>query len=83
MRERSDAPNASFESDVPGGVADASPPVAGDADAVESTTYVVGKGTDDRATRLDPLDSPDRDGRVEDASGRAPAERRGTAAEDA
>ena len=79
--QKSSAPNASFDSDAPGGAADAAPPVAGDADAVEKTTYVVGKGTDDRADRLDPTERADgneRDGQVEDASHREPPTRRGT-----
>jgi hypothetical protein len=76
--QKSTAPNASFDADAPGGAADASPPVVGDADAVEKTTYVVGKGTDDRATRLDPAADNDRDGRVENETGRAPSAPRGT-----
>ena len=79
--QKSTAPNASFDSDAPGGAADANPPVAGDADAVEKTTYVVGKGTDDRANRLDPAtreNRDERDGLVEDESGRDPSSRRGT-----
>jgi len=76
--QKSSAPNASFDSDAPGGASDASPPLAGDADAVEKTTYVVGKGTDDRATRLDPAVDDDRDGEVENESGRGAPPRRGT-----
>jgi hypothetical protein len=75
--QKSTAPNASFD--------DANPPdgsrqqpVVGDADAVQKTTWVVGKGTDDRADRIAPLDPDEgKQGEV-NAEERTPPPRRGT-----
>ena len=51
-------------------------PTVGDADDVEGTTYVVGKGTDDRAERSPAAADPKVD---RDETDRDPPPRRGTA----
>jgi len=78
--KKSSAPNASFDTDAPGAPgAGTGEPVLGDADAVQGTTYVVGKGTDERneqrpAKRSE--EEPTQPPRVQPP-------RRGTAADDA
>ena len=75
--QKSNSPGASFD-EVPN--APDGTPTVGDADAVEKTTYTVGKGTDDRAERLPAAAVPDVD---RDRTDRDPPPRRGTAADDA
>ncbi|MBV9880061.1 MAG: hypothetical protein JO180_06160 [Gemmatirosa sp.] len=67
--EKSTAPSNSF---------DETGPEAGGADAVEKTTWVVGKGTDDRADR-----ESSKPGEVGSDADRDPPPRRGTGADDA
>ena len=70
--QKSSSPGNSFDEvpNAPNGT-----PVAGDADAVEKTTFTVGKGTDDRAQRAPDAADPGRD---RDETDRDPGERRGT-----
>ena len=70
--QKSTDPNASFDA------ADENGAVAGDADAVQKTTWVTGKGTDDRADHVS-----DKRGEIGSDADRDPAPRRGTAATDA
>ena len=74
--QKSTDPNASFD-EVPPEAPNGSP-VAGDADAVEKTGYVVGKGTDDRAERSPNAADPKVD---RDETDRDPPPRRGTSAD--
>ena len=55
--QKSTDPNAAFGQAPP--EAPNGSPVAGDADAVEKTTYTVGKGTDDRAQRAPAAADPE------------------------
>ena len=72
---KSNAPNESFDDESPG-TPPGERPVVGDADDVQSTTYVVGKGTDDRAERSPAAADPFVDREKTD---RDPPPRRGTA----
>jgi hypothetical protein len=76
--ERSSSPGNSFEETAASGAPD-SPPVVGDADAVQKTTYVVGHGTDAGDRRPAEEAAPERT-----ASGVPPydAPRRGTGGPD-
>ena len=62
--QKSTAPNNSFDENGSG---------EGGADEVQKTTYVAGKGTDDRANRIAP-----EPGAVSSEEDRDPAPRRGT-----
>jgi hypothetical protein len=75
--QKSNSPGASFDEvpKTPDGQ-----PIAGDADDPEGTTYVVGKGTDDRAERSPDAADPRIDPEKTDWD---PPPRRGTAADDA
>ena len=74
--ERSSSPGNSFEETAASeaGKPDA-PPIVGDADAVQKTTYVVGRGTDPSANQ--PVDEA-APGRTPSGADPLPASRRGT-----
>jgi hypothetical protein len=72
--QKSTSPNNSFD-EGPSAEPRTGVPQAGDADAVEKTTYTVGAGTDDRARRPP---APDDEDNATTAPDRIPSPRRGT-----
>jgi hypothetical protein len=57
--KKSDAPNASFD-EVASGTPPGEKPVVGDADAVQKTTWIVGKGTNPNDADLEAERAPER-----------------------
>ena len=72
--EKSSSPGNSFDETAASGTPNA-PPVVGDADAVQKTTWVVGKGTDPDAADPENERTP---GRTPSGAPPQPASRRGT-----